>query len=123
MDKEQTFRKSSTLIHRHLAIVGPILAGDHPDERRLAGAIRPTSPSFSPFWMPIDASIFHCLRMVAALRGCPVEDLGSLFVQCYSCELLCRKKIGQATERIAANFEADGFAIDTVHSRLKRDYC
>ncbi len=28
-------------IDRHMAIIGPILAGDHPEKRRLAGAIRP----------------------------------------------------------------------------------
>jgi hypothetical protein len=34
-----------------------LLAGDYPEKRRLAGAIGPDKPTFSPFWMPIEASM------------------------------------------------------------------
>ncbi len=35
-------------IDRHLAIVGPVLAGDHPENRRLARAIGPDKPHLLP---------------------------------------------------------------------------
>jgi hypothetical protein len=36
------------LRHRHLAFVRRFLADDHPEQRRLAGAVRADEPTFSP---------------------------------------------------------------------------
>ena len=48
-------------IDRHLAIVGLVLAGDHAEQRRLAGAIGPDQP--------------HLLALLDAHRGVDEQEL------------------------------------------------